>query len=105
MFEWCSRDSRTPLAGFAELNNYGKRYRAGLPISSAPAESAVNELVSMRMAEKRQMRWSDEGAHALVQVRAAVLNGKLKARERPVPWYRKPASNAWQFDDFDRRAA
>ena len=85
--------------------DYGKRYRAGLPISSAPAESAVNELVSMRMAKKRQMRWSDEGAHALVQVRAAVLNGKLKARERPVPWYRKPASNAWRFDDFDRWAA
>ena len=30
------------------LIDYGKRYRAGLPISSAPAESAVNELVSLR---------------------------------------------------------
>jgi hypothetical protein len=85
--------------------DYGKRYRAGLPISSAPAESAVNQLVSMRMAKRSQMRWSDEGAHALVQVRAAVLNGELKPRARPAPWYRKPASNAWQFDDFDRLAA
>jgi hypothetical protein len=41
------------------------------------------------MAKRRQMRWSDEGAHALVQVRAAHLNGELVARRVPVPWYRK----------------
>ncbi len=87
------------------LIDYGKRYRAGLPISSASAESAVNELVSMRMAKKQQMRWSDEGAHALVQVRAAVLNGQLLARARPMPWYRRPAKNACQFDDFEALAA
>ena len=55
------------------LIDYGKRYRAGLPIGSAPAESAVNQLVSLRMAKQQLMRWSDEGAHALVQVRAAVV--------------------------------
>jgi hypothetical protein len=87
------------------LVNYGKRYRAGLAISSAPAESAVNQLVSARMAKKRQMRWSDEGAHALVQVRAAVLNGDLKARSRPVPWYRTLPSYEFQFSDSDLLAA
>ena len=87
------------------LIDYGKRYRAGLPISSAPAESAVNQLVSLRMAKQQQMRWSDEGAHALVQVRAAVLNGQLLARARTVPWYRRPAKNACQFEDFEALAA
>jgi hypothetical protein len=87
------------------LVNYGRRYRAGLPISSAPAESAVNQLVSARMAKKRQMRWSDEGAHALVQVRAALLNGDLKERARPVPWYRTLPSYEFQFSDSDLLAA
>jgi hypothetical protein len=32
------------------------------------------------------MRWSEEGAHLLVQVRAAVLNGTLRLREKPTPW-------------------
>jgi len=56
-----------------------------MPISSSIAESAVNEVVSMRCAKKRQMRWTDEGAHLLVQVRVAVLNGELKMREKPIP--------------------
>lgn len=57
------------------LVNYGWRYRRGMPISSSIAESAVNEVVSLRCAKKRQMRWTDEGAHLLVQVRVAALNG------------------------------
>lgn len=82
------------------LVNYAQRYRQGLPISSAPAESAVNQLVSVRMAKQRQMRWSDEGAHALVQVRAAMLNGELSARRVPIPWYRKqPTSRGFDYED------
>ncbi len=60
-----------------DLVNYGARHRKGLPISSSIAESAVNQVVSLRMAKKRQMRWTDAGAHRLVQIRVAVLNGKL----------------------------
>ena len=86
------------------LIDYGKRYRAGLPIGSAPAESAVNQLGSLCMAKQPQMRWSDEGAHALVQVRPAVLNGQLLARARTVPWYRRPAKNACQFEDFEAQS-
>ena len=59
------------------LANYGARYRRGLPISSSIAESAVNLVVSHRMAKKQQMRWTDEGAHCLAQVRVATLNGEL----------------------------
>jgi hypothetical protein len=59
---------------------YGARYRKGLPLSSALAESAVNEVVTLRMAKKQQTRWSDEGAHASVLVRVADLDGELSPR-------------------------
>ncbi|KRB79530.1 hypothetical protein ASE07_25355 [Noviherbaspirillum sp. Root189] len=68
------------------LVNYGWRYRRGMPISSSIAESAVNEVVSLRCAKKRQMRWTNKGAHLLVQVRVAVLNGELKMRDMPDRW-------------------
>ena len=45
------------------LVNYGMRYHKGLPISSI-AESAVNLVVSHRMAKKQQMRWTDEESTA-----------------------------------------
>ncbi len=67
------------------LVNYGWRYRRRMAISSSIAESAVNEVVSLRCAKKRQMRWTDKGAHLLVQVRVAVLNGELKMRDMPEP--------------------
>ena len=65
------------------LVNYGWRYRRGMPISSSIAASAVNEVVGLRCAKERQMRWTHQGAHLLVQVRAAVLNGELKMRDMP----------------------
>jgi hypothetical protein len=49
-------------------------------VSSSIAESAVNQAVSHRMAEKGQMRWTGEGAHCMVQVRVAVLNGEFSPR-------------------------
>jgi hypothetical protein len=65
--------------------NYGRRYRKGLPISSAIAEPAVNQVVSSRMAQHRQMRWSDEGVHLLAHVGVHVLNDELKPRAMPIP--------------------
>jgi hypothetical protein len=62
------------------LVNYRMRYHKGLPISSSIAESAVN-LVSHRMAKKQQMRWTDEGAHCLAQVRVAVLNEEFSVKK------------------------
>ena len=32
------------------------------------------------MAKKQQMRWTDEGAHRLVQVRVAVLNDEFSVK-------------------------
>ena len=77
------------------LVNYGARYRKGLPISSSIAESAVNLLVSHRMAKKQQMRWTNEGAHHLVQVRVAALNGELTP-QRLANLSRMPCANASQ---------
>ena len=37
-------------------------------------ESAVNQVVSKRMAKKQQMQWTQQGAHLLLQVRIRVLN-------------------------------
>ena len=73
---------RTALRGYigdnqASLIDYGRRHRAGDPISSSRAESTVNQLVDARMSKRRQMRWSPIGAHCLLQVRAAVLDGRL----------------------------
>ncbi len=59
------------------LIDYGERYRAGKPISTSRAEGTVNQLVSARMNKRRQMRWSPRGAHRVLQVRAAVLDGQF----------------------------
>lgn len=84
------------------LVNYGWRYRRGMPISSSIAESAVNEVVSLRCAKKRQMRWTDEGAHLLVQVRVAALNGELKMRDNPMP---RRFTGKGTCDEQSKRAA
>src|SRR5690606_28789609 len=59
------------------LVDYGRRYRAGLPISTSRAESAVNSVVNMQMNKRREMRSSPQGAHRVLQVRAAVVDGRL----------------------------
>ena len=60
------------------LIDYGTRYRAGVPISSSRAEGSVDEIANARMAKRRGMRWSPRGAHYVVTVRAAVLDGRLQ---------------------------
>jgi hypothetical protein len=70
------RSNRTALV------DYGARYRAGRRVSTSLAESAVNSLVSKRMVKNQQMRWSPSGAHLILQVRAAMVNGNLRHRLR-----------------------
>jgi hypothetical protein len=67
------------------IPNYGERYRNGEAISSAIAESAVNQVVSKRLVKKQQMQWTPRGAHLLLQTRTQVLNGDLEATFRD--WY------------------
>ncbi|MCA0273870.1 MAG: hypothetical protein LCH69_17650 [Proteobacteria bacterium] len=70
--------------------NYGARYRAGKRIASTSAEASVNNLVARRMVKKQQMRWSEQGANLLLQVRVALADGDLEERlayRPPVqPW-------------------
>ena len=73
----------TKLRNYIENNegaliDYGERHRAGKPISTSRAEGTVNQLVSARMNKRRQMRWSPRGAHRVLQVRAAVLDGRFR---------------------------
>lgn len=67
------------------IPNYGERYRHGECISTAFVESAVNEIVSRRMVKKQQMRWTQEGARLLLQVRTKTLDGDL--RDAFCGWY------------------
>ena len=60
------------------IPNYGERYRFGETISTAFVESTVNQVMSKRMAKKRQMRWTRCGAHRVLQVRTQVLDGELR---------------------------
>ena len=72
----------TALQAYLETNkgpliDYGQRHRAGKPISTSRAEGTVNQLVSARMNKRQQMRWLPRGAHRVLQVRAAVLDGRF----------------------------
>jgi hypothetical protein len=58
----------------AFLVNYGKRQREGLPIGTATTEGLANSLVNQRMNKRQQMRWSLEGANAIVTVRVHHMN-------------------------------
>jgi hypothetical protein len=61
----------------AWLVNYAERHRAGLRVGTSITEGTANFLVNRRMAKSQQMRWSRRGADLLLQVRCAILTGKL----------------------------
>ena len=73
------RPNRTALV------DYGARYRAGRRVSTSLAESAVNSLIAKRMVKSQHMRWSPSGAHLMLQVRVAMVNGNLRQRLREKP--------------------
>ncbi len=66
-------------ANRSSIPNYGDRYRHGEAISTSFVESTVNQVISKRMVKKQQMRWTEPGAHRLLQVRTQVLNEDLRA--------------------------
>jgi hypothetical protein len=97
-------DLAQPLLTYIRSNrsaivDYGVRYRSGRRIASSLAESTVDSLVARRMVKKQQMQWSLRGAHRMLQVRAAVLNGDLRERltwQPPEPTHRYRL--AWMFE-------
>jgi hypothetical protein len=58
-----------------EHMRYGEYLAAGYPIGSGVAEGACRHLVKDRM-EQTGMRWTIEGAQAMLHVRALYLNGQ-----------------------------
>ena len=73
------RDLETYVSGqFFSIINYAAARRSAEPISTAPTESAVHRLQHRRMTAKQQMRWSPRGAHFMLKVRTAVMNGTLE---------------------------
>ena len=53
------------------LVNYEERSNKKLPFSSNVAESTVENLVNSRYSQSGKMQWTREGAHSLLQIRAA----------------------------------
>jgi hypothetical protein len=83
------------------IPNYGDRYRHGETISTAFVESSINQVLSKRFVKRQQMRWTERGAHLLLQVRTKVLNDQL--RETFVRWY--PGMQTEQETQIEKKAA
>lgn len=56
------------------LVNYSERYHHGKLISSSLAESNVESLINQRCKGQQHMKWTREGAHPLLQIRAAIAS-------------------------------
>lgn len=70
------RTLETYVAGHAEIIiDYAEARRSDEPISTATTESTVQWLLHRRMNGNQQMRWSPCGAHLMLKVRTAVING------------------------------
>jgi hypothetical protein len=63
----------------ALIPTYGDRSRHEETMSTAFAESTVNQVISRPMAKPQQMRWTPRGAHLLLQVRTQAFNDDLRA--------------------------
>ena len=53
--------------------NYDQRDEKGLIYASSYAESTVNNLINVRQKNKQRMTWTREGAHQIIQIRAAKI--------------------------------
>jgi hypothetical protein len=58
--------------------DYATARRRKEPISTAVTESTVQWMLHRRMNAQQQMRWSPRGAHLMLKVRCAVMNGTLE---------------------------
>jgi hypothetical protein len=76
--------------------DYATARRHKEPISTAVTESTVQWLLHRRMNAQQQMRWTPRGAHLMLKVRCAVMNGTLEhdhalAESRACRPYRRAA--------------
>ena len=71
-------DLDTYVSGQSDIIvDYATARRCEEPISTAITESTVQWLLHRRMNAQQQMRWSPRGAHLMLKVRTAVVNGTL----------------------------
>lgn len=90
------RDLEKYVSGQSEIIiDYAKARRCDEPISTAITESTVQWLLHRRMNAQQQMRWSPRGAHLMLKVRTAAVNGTLD-RDYTVAerWARRPFRKA-----------
>ena len=90
------RALETYVAGQADLIiDYAAARHRGEPISTAMTESTVQRLLHRRMGANQQMRWSPRGAHRMLKVRTAVMNGTLVSEHTAAePFARRPFRRA-----------
>ncbi len=90
------RALETYVAGQADLIiDYAAARHRGEPISTATTESTVQRLLHRRMGANQQMRWSPRGAHRMLKVRTAVMNGTLVSEHTAAePFARRPFRRA-----------
>jgi hypothetical protein len=89
-------DLETYVSGQSDIIiDYATTRRCEEPISTAITESTVQWLLHRRMNAQQQMRWSPRGAHLMLKVRTAVVNGTLD-RDHVVAerWARRPFRRA-----------
>jgi hypothetical protein len=90
------RDLETYVSGQSDIIiDYATTRRREEPISTAITESTVQWLLHRRMNAQQQMRWSPSGAHLMLKVRTAVVNGTFD-RDHAVAerWARRPFRRA-----------
>jgi hypothetical protein len=58
--------------------DYATASRREEAISTVVTESTVQSLVHRRMNAQQRMRWTPRGAHLMLKVRCAVMNGTLQ---------------------------
>jgi hypothetical protein len=90
------RDLETYVSGQAEIIiDYAKARRCDEPISTAITESTVQWLLHRRKSAQQQMRWSPRGAHLMLKVRTAAVNGTLDRDYAAAEgWARRPFRRA-----------
>lgn len=86
----------TYVAGQADLIiDYAAARHRGEPLSTATTESTVQRLLHRRMGANQQMRWSPRGAHRMLKVRTAVMNGSFASEHTAAePYARRPFRTA-----------
>ena len=90
------RTLETYVCGQSELIiDYATARRCEEPISTATTESTVQWLLHRRMGANQQMRWSPRGAHLMLKVRTAVVNGTFNQDHTTAErWARRPFHKA-----------